>query len=221
VRADPVRELKARLREDLLPQFCTGKELSPSAFRWRGRSFHPSEAQSFLRALDLGIVRVEDGARFALPGGHARPTPFWHGQKGVARRRVLLAREAIVAVGAAGDLHLEYGYPSEHLAFEAPGGVFDLVAYADTDRASVLVAGEAKSTPEGLVRFLAQLTECVQSGPHEGCRRLAHPKYKGLVAHRPPLLWALAPGYRRSFAVGGTDGRLQLTELRDLPAYKS
>jgi hypothetical protein len=199
-----------------------------SGFRTTSLSLDEDEARAALRAFDRKVIptiRRYGGFRWPKGNPHGGESPFQGGpREGKIPRTIEFRREAIVTLGAIGDLVLDYGWDINHIWVEPRTSAFDFVLFAGPkETGPAIVAGESKRSRHGMERLVDQLLDCCQQGPeHDPCRHKdSHKKYLGLLLLKPSFLWTVAPGARRAFVVTFEGASPALVEIADVPARPS
>jgi len=150
---------------------------------------------------------------------------FGHGSKSVTPRPVTFARESIAVMGAVADLHQLRHWPRELIEVETENYVFDFAGYAlATDGPErMIVAGEAKRSPDELGRWLPMLVDCLAMPKHDEAAhpsspaRNAHRKAHGLRLARPDFIWLVAIGERRCLQIRYEIDRVVLADVGTIP----
>lgn len=220
------------LRDGWVDAFCAARGLNRA--RWRPpREVTPDEALGVLRAIDEGVITVDDL-------GRCRPVGLR--KAGQDRELIRVAKNTGIHYGiewfshiaAVAELILDYGWPPSHLDFETLP--FDAVTYRNpSDRDPVLVS-EAKKDPGEVDKLIADLRAWGAAGLvlTDGTVDRDYRKYWGLLGRRmwreagqlnvvegrpPDWFWAVGPGVRRAFRVELVDGAVGLEEVRRLPDF--
>ncbi len=233
-----VEELQAWLREKAAGYFGNNPQIDPTWYK--ELDFHPDEA-AFLRAVELGVITVDEAGRCRLPGiNRATGNPSEPGQRprssglfskpetAMKTHVVKLEwREYLTQVIALTELIADYGWPKELVAFdpEARGAwTFDLAVFHDL-KASIpwRIVGETKSpsTARELDVLSAELAMWSSTGTTPDASDTSKPAkaFRGLLRTRPAFLWLRAPGRKdETFALRYPNGsRVLLDEVDVLP----
>jgi hypothetical protein len=135
------------------------------------------------------------------------------GRKDESPRRTRIRKESFLEVAAVSMLALRYKWPAKRLTFQ-PHSSLDFCAYADDERAEMVIAGEAKLSQPEAAELAENVKVCGALGDHEEteCRRLRkiseqknrnhHRKYEGLARFSPRIFWIVGP---EAFAANDPD----------------
>jgi hypothetical protein len=174
-------------------------DVASSRLALPGRGLLPDEAASFLRALDEGLVAVDDAGFFKLPTVRPKVPLGRYSLLSKNGSGVSLNLEYLIQVGATSELMLDHGWPPEAVDFER--GEFDALGLGSDGR--VCLAMEAKArvsgsdSLEGLLRFwLRALAEPGIDLRNNSGRKLAELRRRCLDG--PVLVWLVAEGVRWS-----------------------
>jgi hypothetical protein len=167
------------------------------------------DADAFLRGLDHGIFRVEDGFRILT---ELRPkkvdgsgTQFHLFEK--VGTRCMLRQECMPHYAAAAELILDYEWPVAQVAIESPAlpgltaGALDLLVFSGGDQRTAVIGGEAKARRAQVERMLRDLRICGGARAYVARHSPDHKKCLALLAYRPQLFLAVAGGYRSVFPI--------------------
>jgi hypothetical protein len=140
---------------------------------------------------------VTSDCDFTVAGSYSEGI-FESGLRAIHPQPVKLRRESFFEIAAVGMLAIRFGWPRERLTFQPEGWALDFLAYADSARTDVAIAGEAKRLQRDAVALSKSLEVCGRRGIHEerDCTepKNYHRKYLGLLKFRPRLLWIVGPG---------------------------
>jgi hypothetical protein len=217
-----VKELEKKLTE-WANQYAHSLGLMPSDVDVPN-NLHYDEASGFMKALEHGIIDVDQKGRCSLPKIHrstrkpTEPCLF-----SIRNNRVYLAwREYITQVGAIGTLVADYGWPVHLVALDPRDWEFDVATFDTPEsNARMLVAGETKKTERELQKLLNEMLMATNSNlPLDQLSSSnSNQKYRGLLKEKAPYFWAVAPGLKYAFKVSYTDDNATLTAIADIPSY--
>ena len=214
VNRDPVRRLDDFI-QSCLPHRFAGRDVL-AEYVQPARAVTREEAGAFFRAVDSGLFELQ-------PDGYCKPhgfrpygcvqllDPVAKGSNQVRLFREWLTHAAILA-----ELVLDYHYDPDDIAIEV--GAFDGLVYSRSNRPFIAV--EAKSTEAELKAMLHEMCDLQAGVPDLPCG--VHPsnagkKFRSLLALRPRLFLAAAPGIRRAFAVDYINNTARLQPKRGIP----
>ena len=209
------------VERDLLPEYLKDNGYLAGGFRRPAVELGESDVEWFLAALRSGLVQRLPRGELWLPGSPSRTTLFWEHEKSISPRPITLYIEGLVAVAAAARLHYIFGWPKWCLGFESSDSAFDLVGLLPR-RTHEWIAGEAKSTAEGVERLITMVQECGSKGPHDeglhgkGLELNSHRKWLGLVRSRAPVFFVFGPD-RDWHVFEVTHGPAKAIALKDAP----
>lgn len=191
--------------------------------------YHPDEANGFLRAIEHGILEVNDIGKCGLPNLHrikTKPTEASllnnNNSSGAIR---MVWREYITQVGATASLIIDYGYPQNRVALDPGDWKFDIAVYPDSTNpdAHIYIAGETKKSERELKKTMSEmLTACRQAIPPDTITKKndGQKKYEGMLVNKPLYFWAVAPGLRTAYQVDYDQSRVSMRRMDDLPKYE-
>ena len=201
--------------------FCAARDdvVSPD-LHVSSRGLLADEAQSFLRAMKDGSVRVADTGHFTVTCVRPKPVGGRYSLLSKSGDGVALNLEYVIQAGATAELFRDHGWPQEALDFER--GEFDAFGYGPDGR--VLLAMEAKCRARGtdsverLLREWLRLSEGAAAGAAtNGGRKYA--ELLRLCEGGTVVVWLVAANVRWAFEATAGDGRLRLRPLASLPTY--
>ena len=99
--------------DEWLPQFCAARGYAPAGFRRNAKAVSDIDADDFLRAIDSGIVTVDDANNFHAPMSKASEHIFWEHPRKTTPGPITLWIEPIITIATAARLHFDYGWPIE------------------------------------------------------------------------------------------------------------
>lgn len=183
----------------------------------------PDEARNFMLALDAGVFEVDtEGivhSRLIGPGidlsGTDETFPLF------AETPPRLVRERICQLATAGSLIYDRGWLERQVELlpSRSGDPADILLHLLSGR--LLAAVAIKRTPPELAKLSLDLKQCCQRGEHpvDNCGFPQNHRYFEFCAsHRPPYVWAVAPGadicFQLTYPTGST---IQVEELSTLP----
>lgn len=163
------------------------------------RGLLPDEAGSFLRALDQGLVGVDEAGFSTLPTVRPKKPQGRYALLGKHGSGVSIHLEYLIQIGATAELVLDHGWPPDTLDFER--GQFDALGYDSDGRVCLAMEAKARITGadslESMMRFWfraiadPQLDLMNNSG-----RKLL--ELKRLCRSGPVVVWLVAEGARWS-----------------------
>lgn len=177
---------------------------------------HPDEAAAFLRAIESGIVAVDDAGYVRCAGTRPKVPEGVYSLLSKSKDGATLNTEYLIQFGAAAELINSFGWPRDSVVIEA--GEFDAVI---EDGLVTKVAMEAKARvtgPDGLSRLLRSVINFATSDEVPEPRDNHSRKYVDLLrrcAEGPVILWLVAAGARWTFAANRDGNRLLLSPLSD------
>lgn len=201
--------------------FCAARDdVVSSELRVSRRGLLEDEAQSFLRAMKDGSVRVTDTGHFTVTCVRPKPVGGRYSLLSKNGEGVSLNLEYVIQVGATAELFRDHGWPKEALDFER--GEFDAFGYGPDGR--VLLAMEAKCRARGadsvekLLREWLRLSELGATGaPTNAGRKYA--ELLRLCEGGTVVVWLVAANLRWAFEATRDDVRITLCPLPSPPAY--
>lgn len=159
------------------------------------------DAEWFIRTYESGILTEVDGD-FLAPRSSDEERIFWHGPKSNTPRRLRLAIEAIIGIGAVGRLYIQHGWPRELLALQPKDWKFDLATYGPFSDGPIIV-GEVKTRTSEIYKMCEHFEKIFgQSRALSGGKENWNRKIEWLLKHEASVLWAIGPGgYQRIYRV--------------------
>ena len=198
--ATPLSEFTTRLYETWLPSFCDAehRQFDSQGFKPESLSkLSEYDAEWFLRAVDLGLVKESDGY-FSAPMSKAKEQIFWEGHKSKIPRNITLWVEPVITVGAIARLNEQFGWPIERLGMQSSTWAFDLVGFGEDLKSEIIVCEVKKQPSEirDLLRYMHLFcsVEPRKEEPTNGKEKNAYRKVQGIRNSWPQIFWALGPG---------------------------
>ncbi|GAA4124024.1 hypothetical protein GCM10022415_29760 [Knoellia locipacati] len=201
--------------------FCAARDdVESPGLRTSSRGLLRDEAQSFLRAIKDGAVRVTDTGHFMVTCVRAKPNGGVYSLLSKSGDGVALNLEYVIQAGATAELARDHGWLTEALDFER--GEFDAFGYGPDGR--VLLAMEAKCRARGtdsvekLLREWLRLSEAGAAGaPTNAGRKYA--ELLRLCEAGTVVVWLVAANLRWAFSATTDDARLFLRPLATFPTH--
>ena len=220
------------LREGWLDAFCGGRGLNRSAWG-PPREVYPEEAEGVLRAVDEGVIVIDDLGRCQAPGLR-KPGQDRELIRVATGTRIHYGIEWFTHIAAVCELIVDYRWPRSHIDFETLP--FDAVAYLRRDDVDPVLVTEAKKERREVDRMLLDIRRWADEGLTltEATADRDYRKYWGLMGKRmwrdagrlrveqrrpPDWFWAVGPGVRRAFRVEVRDGRVRLMSVEHPPEF--
>lgn len=202
--------------------------------RWyRELDVYPDEAR-FLRAVDAGIVVVDDVGRCRLPtvnrltGAPTEPCLFTRPATAIKNQAVEMCwREYLTQAAALADIILDYGWPPEVVAFdpEAKGAwTFDIAVFQDASAQGPWIIAVETKTARTTRELDALKTALTTWNSSRGCPIASDTSktakaYRGLLRTRPRYLWLVAPGRREALELSYDGECIAGQPIADIPKH--
>jgi hypothetical protein len=208
-----VERLKALLSDWALGFSERRPDVGGAGLSFGIRGVRQDEAAAFLRAIDSGIINVDDAGYVRCIGTQQKSRESIYCLFGKNGAGVALHTEYLIHFGAAGELVTYFGWPSDRVLVEV--GEFDAAVEIGLQ---TIIAMEAKARVEGsdgLSRLMESFLKFAESPqppvPNDNHSR----KYVDLVrrcAEGPVILWLVADSARWTFNVSRNGSKLQFAE---------
>lgn len=221
-------ECAARLQH-LLADFASRKGIDQS--RWRGIELSQDELGAFARAVEGGIVAIEDDATVTFPGLRTANPPkryqlFLNYAGGKADPEPVMSwswQEMFCQVAFAAELVLDHGWDPGGVVLEI--GQLDVGAgHPDSVFERPLLLAEAKLHDAGnqgleaMMRVFRELNGTASTAQvAKGVWTNAERKYRSLQRFRPTVFVEVAPNVRRAHRIDHRAGELFFERLHAIP----
>ena len=179
---------------------------------WPRRSLVDDEAGSFLRALDAGLVEVDDAGYVTLPTVRQKAQLGRYALLGKSGSGVSINLEYLIQIGATAELVLDHRWSPSHIDFER--GEFDAVGVGDDNQALLVMEAKARvSGPDSLEKLLMNWLRMAREHTID-LNNNAGRKYRDLFRRcqtDPVVVRLVAAGARWTLVAELTDGSVHLT----------
>jgi len=221
------------LRGKVNGYFAANPVLNPGWYR--EFTVLPDEAR-FLRAVEQGIILVDDVGRCRLPamnrttGAPTEPSLFTRPTTAARTKVVEMCwREYLTQVVALSEIILDYGWPPEVVAFDPEAKrawTFDIAVFENADaQAPWIIAVETKTSRtaheldllKGALGKWRSLDGC--PAPSETSK--TSKAYRGLLRTRPRYLWLVAPSRRDALQLSYDRDCIWAEPVSDIPSRGS
>lgn len=215
------KEFEDRFLSDLLPKFCNHPErlYNIQGFRRNFGQIGDLDAANFLRAMDAGLVRLDDKL-YKAPRTKEGEQLFWEYDRDTVPRETAISVEVVITIATLAVLHFDFGWPKECLGTQslAPHrGALDVMAYSNGHYPNGYIGCEIKKTRAGTNKLISDMRKLGAELPvniPKGSLATTNRKVVALHYWRIPVFWALGPdGYGSVFKMAySEDGRMAFEE---------
>lgn len=193
-----IEQFECLLESTLIPEFAGApdRNMHVSSFRRDTLKLSEYDAAEFIRVWNSGMLNHFERGRYRFRENGSIEQFFSSGPKAKVPRQFGLWLEPVIAVGAMGRLHFDFGWPEGLIATQSRDGAFDVVAFRPGCQ-NEHIAGEVKkseSETKVLIKLMKKFglePEAIE--PQSGITRNAFKKVLALRRRQPPVFWAIGP----------------------------